>query len=297
MVSPQITPAFLDHLSTVLSKQTGLDKQIRNTKPVSGGDISSAFSLITNGDKYFMKLNSRSAYPLMFERESEGLAAIRKTRTVAVPQEIAHGAFEDDAFLILAWVEAGSKSSASLTALGQQLAAMHQCKAPNYGFNHDNYMGSLSQSNTRHDTWSDFFIHERLQPIVQTAINRSLLTTAQVELFDQLYIRLPQLFAEEQPALLHGDLWGGNYLIDTEGKPYLIDPAVSYGHREFDIAMTTLFGGFSANFYSAYNEAYPLATGWQQRTALWNLYPLLLHLNLFGRSYLPQVIDSVKMYL
>ncbi len=292
-----LSKAFIEHLQAVLSAAKGTVVEIKDAKPVSGGDISSAFRLTTNHERYFIKVNSQSAYPLMFERESEGLAAIRKTQTVAVPQETAHGTFEDDAFLILAWVEAGSKSSGSLTALGQQLAVMHQCTAPNYGFDHDNYMGSLQQSNTRHDTWSDFFINERLQPMVQTAISRNLLTIQQAGLFERLYARLPQLFAEEQPALLHGDLWGGNYLIDTEGKPYLIDPAVSYGHREFDIAMTTLFGGFSAGFYSAYNEAYPLTTGWQQRTALWNLYPLLLHLNLFGRSYLPQVIDSVKMYL
>lgn len=292
-----LSKAFIEHLQAVLFAAKGTVLEIKNAKPVSGGDISSAFLLTTNCDRYFMKLNSRSAYPLMFERESEGLAAIRKTQTVAVPQEIVHGTFEDDAFLILAWVEAGSKSSGASTTLGQQLAAMHLCTAPNYGFDHNNYMGSLPQSNTCHDNWSDFFINERLQPMVQTAINRSLLTTGQGKLFDQLYIRLPQLFAEEKPALLHGDLWGGNYLIDTEGKPYLIDPAVSYGHREFDIAMTTLFGGFNADFYSAYNEAFPLANGWQQRTALWNLYPLLLHLNLFGHSYLPQLIDSLKIFL
>ncbi|WP_342648341.1 fructosamine kinase family protein [Mucilaginibacter sp. CSA2-8R] len=297
MVSTQLSPSFLGYLSAELSEKTKLAVEIKDAKPVSGGDISAAFMLTTNGRRYFMKLNSQSAYPLLFERESEGLDAIRQTRTVAVPQAVLHGAFEDNAFLVLAWIETGAKSSQALTALGQQLAAMHRCTASHYGFEHDNYMGSLPQSNTKHTKWADFFINERLQPMVQTAADRNLLSTRQVDLFEQLYARLPELFAEEQPALIHGDLWGGNYLVDTAGKPYLIDPAVSYGHREFDLAMTTLFGGFSSDFYAAYHEAYPLAPGWQQRAALWNLYPLLLHLNLFGASYLPQVIDSVNMYL
>lgn len=297
MVTPQITPAFFNHLTAALSEHTKTKIKIKEVKPVSGGDISSAFMLTTNHDRYFMKVNSQSAYPLMFERESEGLAAISQTKTVAVPQTVTHGAFEDYAYLILGWIETGPKSSAALSALGQQLAGMHRCTAPRYGFSHDNYMGSLPQSNTSHNNWSDFFINERLQPMVQTAIARNRLTPRQAGLFEHLYNRLPQLFAEEQPALLHGDLWGGNYLINTNGKPYLIDPAVNYGHREFDIAMTTLFGGFNADFYTAYNEAYSLAPDWQQRTALWNLYPLLLHLNLFGTSYLSQVIDSVNKYL
>jgi fructosamine-3-kinase len=293
----QLSKAIVEHLQNVLSEAEGVVIQIKDATPVSGGDISSAFMLTTNGGRYFMKLNSQSAYPLMFELESEGLDAIRQTQTVAVPQAILHGAFKDNAFLVLAWIETGAKSSQAQTILGQQLAAMHRCTASHYGFEHDNYMGSLPQSNSHYTRWLDFFIKERLQPMVQTAVGRNLLTSRQAGLFDQLYARLPQLFAEEQPALLHGDLWGGNYLVDTEGKPYLIDPAVSYGHREFDLAMTTLFGGFSSDFYAAYHEAYPLAAGWQQRAALWNLYPLLLHLNLFGASYLPQVIDSVNMYL
>lgn len=296
MVNTQLTQPFLDYLSAELSDKTQSAIQIKNVQPVSGGDISSAFMLTTNHERCFTKVNSQSAYPLMFERESEGLAAIRQTQTVTVPQEILHGVFEDNAFLVLAWVDTGNKSSRALTVLGQQLAAMHRCAASHYGFEHDNYMGSLPQSNKKHTNWADFFINERLQPMIRIAVDRNQLTNRQASLFDRLYSRLPQLFAEEQPALLHGDLWGGNYLVDTEERPFLIDPAVSYGHREFDLAMTTLFGGFSSDFYAAYQEAYPLAPGWQQRITLWNLYPLLLHLNLFGGSYLSRVMDSVSMY-
>jgi len=292
-----LSKALLSHVERELSMSLGTHIIIKSAKPVSGGDISSAFMLTANSGQYFMKLNSQSAYPRMFERESQGLDAIGGTQTVAVPHVIMHGAFDDYAFLILDWVDAGQKSSSALAVLGQQLAAMHRCTATCYGFGHDNYMGSLPQSNRDHDHWSDFFINERLRPMVHTAIDRHMLTTAQAKLFEQLYARLPQLFDEERPALLHGDLWGGNYMIDANGKPYLIDPAVSYGHREFDIAMTTLFGGFSDGFYASYNEPYPLSPGWRQRTALWNLYPLLLHLNLFGKSYLAQVIDSVNLYL
>jgi fructosamine-3-kinase len=174
---------------------------------------------------------------------------------------------------------------------------MHNNSAAYFGFEGNNYMGSLTQSNKKHDTWSSFFVEERLQPMVKIAFDKRLLNKVDVQNFDRLYSKLHKLFKEEPSSLIHGDLWGGNYLISTDEKPYLIDPAVSYGNREFDIAMTTLFGGFSESFYAAYNESFPLNKGWNERIELWNLYPLLLHLNLFGAGYLEQVREGVEAYI
>ena len=270
---------------------------IISTQPVSGGDINAAYCLQTNAGKFMLKLNSKSSYPDMFKREAEGLASIRNTQTIAVPKVILQFDFEDDSGLLMEWVEVIRATPKASQQLGRELAAMHKHSSSQFGFDTDNYMGSLPQSNRKHDTWAAFFTQERLEPMVKIAVDKKLLGHEDALLFDQLSNRLSELFDEEAPSLIHGDLWGGNYLISSDEKPYLIDPAVSYGHREFDIAMTTLFGGFNREFYSAYNEAFPLADGWQQRVDLWNLYPLLLHLNLFGLSYLGQVRDALKNYL
>lgn len=174
---------------------------------------------------------------------------------------------------------------------------MHTHSAEAFGFDGDNYMGSLKQSNIKHDTWAAFYTGERLMPMVKIAVDNCLLSNRDEQFFEKLYARLPGLFEEEKPSLIHGDLWSGNYIIANDDAPYLIDPAVSYGHREFDIAMTTLFGGFGRQFYRSYHESFPLAKGWEQRLDLWNLYPLLLHLNLFGAGYLGQVRDGLAGYV
>lgn len=292
-VSREFTAYLEQQLSGVINQQL----RLKHVSSVSGGSINAAYCLHTNVGDYIMKRNSKSAYPRMFNCEAEGLAAIRSTKTIAVPEVVLLADFEEDSYLVLEWIENIRATTKASELLGRQLAAMHKHTAKQFGFGHDNYMGSLPQSNKLHDTWSRFFIEERLQPMVKIAVDRQLLSSQDVQTFDKLYSNLSGSFTEEPAALLHGDLWGGNYLIGTHGKPFLIDPAVSYGNREFDIAMTTLFGGFSREFYDAYQESYPLQAGWQQRVALWNLYPLLLHLNLFGSGYLRQVRDGVANYV
>jgi protein-ribulosamine 3-kinase len=276
-----------DKLSVKLNKHT----------PVSGGDINEAYSLHTGTSKYFLKINSATRFPGMFAAEATGLQLIADTRTIATPQVILQGDTGGDSFLLLEWVDSKHPDNTTSQQLGLQLAAMHRHTAAQFGLGYNNYMGSLKQSNKHHNTWANFFINERLQPMVKLAVDQHALGHNDAAQFEILYKRLPQLFDEEPPALIHGDLWSGNYLTGTNNKPYLIDPAVSYGHREFDIAMTTLFGGFSNEFYVSYNEAHPLAAGWQQRLDLWNLYPLLVHVNLFGGGYRQQVMGCLKGYL
>jgi len=292
-VSRQFT-AYLEQQLSIAIKQ---ELRLKHVSSVSGGSINAAYCLHTTAGDYMMKRNSKSAFPGMSACESAGLAAIRKTKTIAVPQTILLDEFEDDSFLVLEWIETVGATPAAAKLLGQQLAAMHKHTANEFGFDANNYMGSLPQSNRSHTTWASFFINERLQPMVKIGVDKGLLQHSDEKNFERLYQLLPGLFSEEPPALLHGDLWSGNYLISANQKPYLIDPAVSYGHREFDIAMTTLFGGFNREFYEAYQNSFPLEKDWQQRINLWNLYPLLLHLNLFGSGYLIPIKSCLQQYI
>ncbi len=292
-----VNPALITHLQQRLSAITQQQVNIHHSAPVSGGSINDAYCLHTSIGKCMLKMNNKTAYPDMFFMEARGLKNIAETHTIAVPEVIYCGDFGNLTYLILEWIETGTSSPNASLLLGQHLAAMHQHQAQEFGFAYDNYMGPLPQSNKKHSTWTSFFINERLKPMVKIGWDKKLLLPNDFDNFEKLYMRLPGLFTEEAPALLHGDLWSGNYLISSQGKPYLIDPAVSYGHREFDIAMTTLFGGFNNHFYEAYQAAFPLNNGWQQRLDLWNLYPLLLHLNLFGLGYLNKVRGALTEYL
>ena len=280
---------------------THLESQLRirigNIEAVGGGSINYVYCLNAGKTKYLLKQNNKDTFPGMFKAETEGLDIIRSTNSIRVPDVILQGDFGDDSFLILEWIETKRPNPKSSVLLGEKLAQIHQNTSANFGAVADNYIGSLKQSNSSHPTWAAFFIEERLKQMVQIAINKTLINNIDIQNFYKLYERLPGLFEEEIPSLIHGDLWSGNYLVNVENEPYLIDPAVSYGHREFDIAMTTLFGGFSNEFYEAYNYHFPLAKGWQQRLDLWNLYPLLVHLNLFGSGYLGQVRDCLTQFI
>ena len=277
--------------------QQKLSLSIKNTIAVNGGSINDAWCISAGAGKYFVKINNSNRFPGMFQAEANGLRLINVTSAIAVPDVILEGTAGEHSFLVLDWIDARRPTTKAFEVLGRSLAKMHKNTAGYFGLDHDNYMGSLRQSNKMHQRWSDFFIEERLHPMVHMATDKKLLTSNDAASFERLYKNLAGLFTEEEPSLIHGDLWGGNYLVDTNEKPYLIDPAVSYGNREFDIAMTTLFGGFSDDFYRAYKEAFPLAKGWEGRVDLWNLYPLLVHLNLFGSGYLGQVRDCLRRYL
>jgi protein-ribulosamine 3-kinase len=286
----------LNYLNSLLSQKLEASVIIHSVLPVSGGSINEAYCLQTNQGRFMLKANKADAYPDLFKLESKGLDTIGRTCTVAVPQVIGYGDFGNRTMLLMEWIDTRRATPKASALLGRQLANMHKNTCDKFGLEYDNYMGSLPQSNKTHTSWGEFFIAERLQPMLEISIHLKLLNTVDLQCFEKLYVRLNDLYPEESPALIHGDLWGGNYLIRTDGKPYLIDPAVSYGHREFDIAMTTLFGGFDQDFYTAYQEVFPLQPGWQQRINLWNLYPLLLHLNLFGTGYLGQVRECLQQY-
>ena len=181
-------------------------------------------------------------------------------------------------------------------SFGKSLAKLHRVNSSKYGFAEDNYIGSLEQSNKEHNKWIDFFIEERLEKQLKRAMELGILTGDDENHFQKLYRELDSLIPNEPPSLLHGDLWGGNFITGDNGEPCLIDPAVYYGHREMDLSMTRLFDGFEKPFYDIYNSEYPLAPGFEARVDIHNLYPLLVHVNLFGGGYIPQLRGVIKKF-
>ncbi|HEY0669720.1 MAG TPA: fructosamine kinase family protein [Sphingobacteriaceae bacterium] len=265
---------------------------LQAVKPVPGGSINQCYQITTDRGICFLKINSAEQLPDLFLSEVEGLKKIRGTKTIGVPRVVSHGRAGQEIFLILDWIE-NQQVDSGLYLMGKQLAQMHKHSADKFGLDHDNYIGSLRQSNKSHSTWHEFFANERLEPQLKISYNKHLISNKVKIGISNLLTKLQSLYFEEYPSLIHGDLWSGNYLISNSG-PVLIDPAVYYGNREVDIAMSTLFGGFTSEFYIGYNDEFPLLEGWKERLDIWNLYPLLVHLNLFGRAYLGQIESTLK---
>lgn len=275
------------------------DFDIQSIAPVSGGDINRAYHIQTLSAAYFVKINDVPDANRMFLAESSGLELMRSVPGVRAPRTFTIGQAHGEAFLLMEWLPISygcNNGDDALERLGRMVARLHRYPSSRYGMNHDNFIGRLPQSNTVTMDWTTFFIRQRLQKQLDIA-GHDIVDAQLRNQFERLFDRLDSLYPNEPPALLHGDLWSGNYVITDPGQPVLIDPAVYYGNREVDIAMTTLFGGFSHRFYAAYHEAYPLQPDWKDRIDLWNLYPLLVHLNLFGISYLEAIQRNLKKYV
>jgi fructosamine-3-kinase len=265
-------------------------------EPVPGGDINHAFCLHTSTGKYFLKANDESRYPLMFQKEVNGLDSLSIAGNICVPAVIRDGAVAGAQYLLLEWLEKGSPGKEFWEHFGTGLAEMHRIPQPYFGWHEDNYIGSLVQVNSRHDTWHTFHAECRILPLVKRLSDTGAFGAKDVKTAEHLCDKLPTLFPVEPPALLHGDLWSGNYLVTASGEAAIFDPATYYGHREMDIAMTKLFGGFDQQFYDAYKNVYPLENGWQQRLPLAQLYPLLVHAVLFGGHYIGTVKNIISRY-
>ena len=270
--------------------------EIKRTVPVSGGSINDAYKLDTDAGLFFVKKNSASLFPGMFAKEKAGLEILAATNTVGVPKVVGLGQKDDTAFLVLDYIESAARQPAFWEFFAERLADLHRHNADHFGLDHDNYIGSLPQSNRKHDKWPDFFREERLEKQVKMARDKGQIGTEIVRAFERFYLKLPELFPEEPPTLIHGDLWGGNYMVGEKGEPVIIDPAVYYGHREMDLGMSQLFGGFDRMFYEAYERHYPLEKGWQQRMDYCNLYPLMVHVNLFGSGYVGSVRAIIEKF-
>jgi protein-ribulosamine 3-kinase len=261
---------------------------------LSGGCINHVQRLKTSIGDFCIKYNMSEKFPGMFSCEAEGLALLKSSGEIRVPEVCCTGEAGPYAYILLEFIDQGRKQPFFMRDFGKSLARMHRHTSGYFGHTSDNYMGSLPQSNTRHHDWNSFFREERLMK--QVSLAGSYFSSSDLAAFDRLYARLDDIIPAEPPAMLHGDLWGGNYMVSPDGRACLIDPAAYYGHREADIAMTTLFGGFDETFYAAYREEYPLEKEWEKRLDIFKLYPLLIHLNLFGSGYLGSIVSTIRKF-
>lgn len=291
----------MSDLSGIVTECFGSEAELASAHLIYGGDINeSRLLVLADGRKAFLKLNTRNNAGF-FRAERKGLKAIHKTGTIQVPALLGTGVTDGASYLLMEYLDAGPKKQDYWEHFGRQLATMHRADTAEwtpgglYGFPEDNYIGAGEQVNQPRGSWVDFFRECRLEAQFQRAIHYfdSSDRRAFQSLLDHLEKYLPE---PEHPSLLHGDLWGGNFVTGPDGYAWLIDPAVYVGHWEADLAMTELFGGFSRTFYEAYGEVNPFLPEYKDRRDIYNLYHLLNHLNLFGGGYYGSVIRIVRRF-
>jgi fructosamine-3-kinase len=270
--------------------------EIYSAAPLAGGDINRVFKLTTSVGNFCIKINDIKRYPGMFDKEAKGLELLRKNSSFTIPEVIHTDAFEEQGYLLLSFIESATYGKEYWESFGTMLADLHKNSDTEFGLDHDNYIGSLQQINEQRHSWVDFFYHNRVLHQIRSAMDKGLLSSNDTKNANILYHSLNHIMPHEKPSLIHGDLWSGNTMTDQKGKPCIIDPAVYYGHREMDLAMTKLFGGFDHRMYHSYHETYPLEKNWEERVEIHNLYPLLVHVNLFGGSYVQQVKGILRKF-
>jgi fructosamine-3-kinase len=286
-----------DPIAAALTEAIGVNVIEGSAEPVTGGSIHQALRYRTKHGSIFVKVGS-SATAAMFEAEAVGLKALAAADAVRVPTVLALGEYTQRSFLCLEWLDLTSSSPLAEEKLGTKLAALHRTQARAYGSHPDNYIGRTQQSNHSTTNWSQFFREHRLLPQLELA-RRNGADSHTLDRGIKLADCINALFSGYQPvaSLLHGDLWVGNWAATREGEPAIFDPAVYFGDRETDIAMTRLFSGFGPRFYAAYEAAWPLEAGAAEREVIYNLYHVLNHFNLFGGSYLAQARSMIERAL
>jgi len=283
--------AIIHHIEQV----TGNSFSIRRQQTVSGGSINAAFVLSDEKNRYFVKTNA-SGRQDMFEAEALGLQALAASNTVRVPKPVCYGDDQLKSYIVMEYLELDG--SANQSELGEQLAAMHQLCEKQFGWSIDNTIGATPQINDWTESWLEFWRQHRLGFQLKLAAQNGY--TGQLQsLGEKLLIEMPVLFENRiiKPSMLHGDLWGGNAAGLADGTPVIFDPAFYYGDREADLAMTYVFGGFTANFYASYQNAFPLDEGFAIRKIFYNIYHIINHLNMFGGGYHGQAIDMLEQVL
>lgn len=271
------------NVENILAGTEDQSKIVRKT-PVSGGDTNEAWHIETETQRYFLKVNKDMPKDF-FEIEAAGLREISSSGTISVPHVFQTGQTEGIPFLLMEWVE-GEKTSRTDSMLGEKAGAMHKTFSTRFGYHGLTFIGTLPQKNGWHTDWTDYYKNHRLLPQMKLAIQKGYMPSARRVKMERLLESLHLILAHQpSPSLLHGDLWGGNWIIGNAGEPFLIDPSVLYGDHEFEMAFTELFGGFSQSFYNSYYEVFPVTEEYKDRKPLYQLYYLLAHLNMFGESY------------
>lgn len=285
-------PDLINLLKTHLSADGELTIQ-----SIGGGSINEAYHVQSRDKSVFVKVNNANAYPGMFEAEARGLELLRTHSRFEIPKVLDTGEVDNTSYLIMDWIPSGTPDSDFWENFAVNLADLHRQNEEMFGLDHNNYIGSLPQQNENRYSWSEFYIEMRLEPQLRLARNDGLVDSDLIRSFDKLFARIENLFPEELPALIHGDLWSGNFICTGAGQATIFDPAVYYGHREMDLAMSKLFGGFDRAFFDHYNTDFPLENGWEKRIPLGQLYPLLVHVNLFGGGYVAQVKTCLRGFV
>lgn len=283
-------------LRTAIERMLGA--RIAASQSVAGGDINQAFRVeLLDKRLLFVKTNA-NAPPGFFEREAQGLQWLRDSEAISIPRVLGVGRCSKFGFLALEWIDVGPQRPRFDEELGRALAAMHRCSPEWFGLECDNYIGSLPQANQCCSDFAEFYATRRLIPQFERAVRKGLFDPSTRVRFASLIERLERLLGDpEPPARLHGDLWSGNCLCGRDGRAWLIDPAAYGGHREIDLAMMRLFGGFSERAFQAYAESFPLSIGYRERVELMQLYPILVHVNLFGGSYVATACRVIERYI
>ena len=285
----------MNAIDRAISESTGSVFKLHKSSSLAGGCINQASCIESeDGRQFFVKKNEAN-FLTFFEAEAQALTEIRQTQTVHAPEVIAYGAEDSQAFLVLEFMKEGTASSSGQAKLGTQLAKMHKIEQGYFGWGVDNCIGATPQPNPKSNSWTEFYRDQRLSHQFDLAAQKGRRFEGANDLLDQI----ESFFSTYQPnpSLLHGDLWGGNASYDSSGMPFVFDPASYYGDRETDLAFTYMFGGFTSSFYQAYEQEYPLESGFKVRKTLYNLYHELNHFNLFGGGYSSSAQSSINELL
>lgn len=265
--------------------------------PVKGGSINDTYGIQYGKEKFFCKINDRDTLPDLFTKEAKAMGYLGMTKKIRLPKIIDVLYTESHQILLMEWIDTTRPTSLSWEKLAEQLAAIHGCTANHFGWFEDNYFGSTIQHNIQSKSWINFFIDYRLVPQMKMGYDQDLLDKKDLLGFQRLFNKLSDIFPNNVPRLLHGDLWYGNILFDTHGNPVLIDPAIYYGHEAMDIGLSQLFGGVDARFYEVYTHIMDLDPNFEEQCKIANLYPLLMHLNLFGKSYYSSISETIHSFV
>lgn len=283
-------------MDLVASLEDALGSSIAKYRPVHGGDFARSYRLDLDDSRVVFAKTHSNPPPNFFETEAEGLNWLRQAQVIGVPEVLAIG--KNPAYLALEWLEVGSARPRTEVEMGRSLAALHRAGAPSFGRQDRRATGSLALPNDPTTGWAEFYASRRLLPLAKIAADRLALPRSSIVDLEHLATRLETLVGpDEPPARLHGDLWAGNRVVDTSGRNWLVDPASFGGHREFDLAMMHLFGGFSDTVFASYSEEHPLDDGWLGRIPLYQVAPLVVHAIKFGGSYVAAATNAISQYL